>query len=208
MFYLVKTPGWVKKVYKSRIWEISSVNNDIYLSFDDGPHPEHTPFILDELQKHHAKATFFCVGKNVVAFPEIFKRIIEEGHAVGNHTFNHLKGNKTPDAAYLENIRITKEYIDSNLFRPPYGRISDFQVKQLLQPLYGLKTIMWSVLSGDFDEKISKEQCLGNVILNAGKGSIIVFHDSEKAAERMKYALPGVLKYFAAKGFEFKKITL
>ena len=208
MFYLIKTPGWVKKVFKYRIWDVESRGNNIYLSFDDGPHPDYTVFILDELKKHDAKATFFCIGKNVVAYPGIYKRIIEEGHAVGNHTFNHLNGSKTVNAEYLDNIKKAKLYIDSQLFRPPYGKISGFLVKQLLNPAYGLKTIMWTVLSGDFDKKFSKEQCLENVLLNTRAGSIIVFHDSDKAGEKMQYALPKVLTYFKEKGFEFKKIIV
>lgn len=208
MFYLIRTPGWVKKVYKSRVWDITTSGQELFLSFDDGPHPEHTPFVLDELKKYDAKATFFCIGKNVLGYPDIYKRIIEEGHTVGNHTHDHLNGSKTTDARYLENIKEAKQYIDSRLFRPPYGKISGFLVKQLLNPVYGLKTIMWTVLSGDFDVKISKEQCLQNVILNADTGSIVVFHDSEKASERMKYALPKVLEYFAAKGFLFKAISI
>jgi len=208
MFYLIRTPGWVKKVYKNRVWDMNTSGKELFLSFDDGPHPEHTPFVLDELKKYNAKASFFCIGKNVLSYPEIYKRIIEEGHTVGNHTNDHLNGSKTTDASYLANIKLAKQYIDSKLFRPPYGRISGFLVKQLLSPVYGLKTIMWTVLSGDFDVKISKEQCLQNVILNADKGSIVVFHDSEKASERMKYALPKVLEYFAAKGFLFKAISI
>ena len=207
MFYLIRTPGWVKKVYKSRVWDITTSGQELFLSFDDGPHPEHTSFVLDELKKYNAKATFFCIGKNVLSYPEIYKRIIEEGHTVGNHTYDHLNGSKTTDARYMENIMQAKQYIDSHLFRPPYGKISGFLVKQLLSPVYGLKTIMWTVLSGDFDIKISKEQCLQNVILNSNTGSIVVFHDSEKASERMKYALPKVLEYFAAKGFLFKAIS-
>ncbi len=208
MFYLIRTPGWVKKVYKNRVWDMNTSGKELFLSFDDGPHPEHTPFVLDELKKYNAKASFFCIGKNVLSYPEIYKRIIEEGHTVGNHTNDHLNGSKTTDARYLENIKLAKQYIDSQLFRPPYGKISGFLVKQLLSPVYGLKTIMWTVLSGDFDVKISKEQCLQNVILNADPGSIVVFHDSEKASERMKYALPKVLEYFAAKGFLFKAISI
>jgi peptidoglycan/xylan/chitin deacetylase (PgdA/CDA1 family) len=207
MFYLVKTPGWVKKVFKSRIWDINTTDNTLYLSFDDGPHPEHTPFVLDELKKYNAKATFFCIGKNVLSYPEVYKRIIEEGHAVGNHTFNHLNGLKTGDAAYLDNIRLAQKYIDSKLFRPPYGKITSFQVKQLLNPVYNLKTIMWTVLSGDFDLTISNEQCLQNVILNSRAGSIVVFHDSDKARDKLKYALPKVLAFFSDKGFQFKKIN-
>ena len=207
MFYFVKTPGWVEKVYTKRIWKIATEQDELFLTFDDGPHPDHTVFVLDELKRYNAKATFFCIGKNVVDHPDVYRRIIEEGHAVGNHTQNHLNGWKTNDAVYLENIRTAQKYIDSNLFRPPYGRISGFQVEQLLQPGYKLKTIMWSVLSGDFDLRNTPEQCLGNVILNSKRGDIIVFHDSEKSQERMRFALPRVLKYFSSKGFQFSKIA-
>jgi peptidoglycan-N-acetylglucosamine deacetylase len=166
-----------------------------------------TPFVLDELKKYNAKATFFCIGKNVVENPDVYKRILGEGHAVGNHTFNHLNGWKTDDAEYLDNIAKAKQYIDSNLFRPPYGRISSFQQKQLSADRFGLKTIMWTVLSGDFDKDITEERCLQNVSLHAKEGSVIVFHDSEKAAKKMQYALPRVLNYFSEKGFSFEKIV-
>lgn len=207
MFYFVKTPVWVEKVYSKRVWKIATEKDELFLTFDDGPHPHHTPFVLDELKKYNAKATFFCIGKNVLDHPNIYRRILEEGHAVGNHTQNHLNGWKTKDGVYLENIRIAQQYIDSNLFRPPYGRISGFQVRQLLQPRYKLLTIMWTVLSGDFDVSIAPQQCLQNVLLNSKKGSIIVFHDSEKAQARMRFALPEVLKYFTARGFKFNKIS-
>jgi peptidoglycan-N-acetylglucosamine deacetylase len=207
MFYFVKTPRWMEKVYSRRIWKIITEKDELFLTFDDGPHPEHTLFVLDELKKYDAKATFFCIGKNVVDYPHLYRRILEEGHAVGNHTQNHLNGWKTKDAVYLENIRTAQKFIDSKLFRPPYGRITSFQVNQLLKPGYKLSTVMWTVLSGDFDVDISPRQCLQNVILNSKKGDIIVFHDSEKAQERMRFALPGVLKYFSAKGFRFSKIS-
>ncbi len=208
MFYFVKTPGWLKKVYPACIWEVPGENKAIYLSFDDGPHPVHTPFVLDELKKYNAKATFFCIGKNVAEHPAIYRRILEEGHVVGNHTYNHLNGWKEKDKIYLENVSKAQQFIDSSLFRPPYGRITRFQVKQLLLPAYKLKTVMWTVLSGDFDTGISPDQCLQNVLLNTRGGSIVVFHDSEKAQERMNYALPAVLKYFSGKGFEFRGIPL
>ena len=208
MFYLVKTPGWVKNVFKNRIWDIPTTQKDIYLSFDDGPHPEHTVFVLDELKKYEAKATFFCIGKNVQAYPDVYRRIVDEGHAVGNHTFDHLKGTKTPDPIYLQNILQARQYIDSKLFRPPYGRVSGFIVNHLQTPAYNLKTVMWTVLSGDFDVAITGDQCLQNVLLNTRAGSIVVFHDSEKASARMRFALPGVLEFFSGKGFEFKAIGL
>lgn len=207
MFYFVKTPGWLTKVYKSCIWDVNTVKKTIFLTFDDGPHPAITSFVLDELKMHNAKATFFCIGKNVVAHPEVFSRIIAEGHATGNHTHNHLNGWKTPDEDYLQNIAEAKKYINSNLFRPPYGRIKKSQLHLLSSANYQLSTIMWSVLSGDFDTKISPEKCLKNVLQNTEAGSIVVFHDSEKAEERLRYALPKVLSYFSERGFTFEKIV-
>ncbi len=207
MLYFVKTPRWLRFFYKQCIWRIPSDEKSIYITFDDGPHPEITSFVLDELKKYNAKATFFCIGDNVVKYPAIYTRIIEEGHAVANHTFNHLNGWKTSDKIYLDNTAEAMKWIDSKLFRPPYGRISRFQLTQLAAPRFQMKTIMWTVLSGDFDKDILKETCSQNVILNAKNGSIVVFHDSEKAQERMCFALTETLKYFSKKGFQFKKIT-
>ncbi|RYF85416.1 MAG: polysaccharide deacetylase family protein [Chitinophagaceae bacterium] len=208
MFYLVRTPAWVKKVFPGRLWEVNTTENSVFLSFDDGPHPEATPFVLDELKRYGATATFFCIGKNVEAYPDLYRRIIEEGHSVGNHTFNHLKGTKTIDSTYLQDILHAKQFIHSKLFRPPYGRVSNFIVEQIKQPLYDLTTVMWTVLSGDFDTGITREQCLQNVLLNTKAGSIVVFHDSEKAFGKMKYALPKTLAYFSAKGFRFERIPV
>lgn len=207
MFYFVKSPFWLKNIYPNLIWDIPSQEKKLFLTFDDGPHPIITIQVLDLLKAYNAKATFFCIGNNVVKYPQVYKRIIDEGHAVGNHTFNHLNGWKTPDELYLNEIDKTRDYIDSNLFRPPYGRISRFQIQQLLKPKYQMKMVMWSVLSGDFDRDISAEKCLNNVLLSTKAGSIIVFHDSEKAAEKMLYALPKVLEQFSKKGFAFEKIT-
>jgi peptidoglycan/xylan/chitin deacetylase (PgdA/CDA1 family) len=184
------------------------VTKKIYLTFDDGPHPTITMNVLDLLKAYNAKATFFCIGNNVLKYPEVYKRVIDEGHTVGNHTFNHLNGWKTADELYLNDINKAKGYIDSNLFRPPYGRISRFQIQQLLKPKYQIKMVMWTVLSGDFDRDISAEKCLNNVLLSTKEGSIVVFHDSEKAAEKMLYALPKVLEQFSKKGFSFEKITV
>jgi len=208
MFYFVKTPGWLKALYKQAIWSMPADDKKIYLSFDDGPHPAITPFVLDELKKHNAKASFFCIGKNVLAYPAIYQRIIDEGHAVGNHSFSHLNGWKTDDATYLDDIAEAKKYIDSNLFRPPYGRIKRFQLRQLALSRFKLKAIMWTVLSGDFDEELSPQKCLQHVLLNTAAGSIVVFHDSEKANIRMRYALTGTLEHFSGKGYRFDKIVL
>jgi len=178
--------------------------NEIYLTFDDGPHPQVTQFVLDELKKFNAKATFFCIGKNVKEHFDIYKQIISEGHRPGNHTFNHLNGWKTADKKYLDDIKQAADIIDSPFFRPPYGRATKFQMKALQEDKFQLKTIMWDVLSGDFDEKITPENCYLNVVKYAKAGSIIVFHDSLKALPRLQYALPLVLRFFSEKGFVFK----
>ena len=208
MFYFVKTPGWLRKLYKGCIWQMPGNEKIIYLTFDDGPHPEATKFVLDTLNQWGATATFFCIGKNVVAHPDIYRRILEEGHAVGNHTFNHLNGWKTPNEEYMSNIAEAKKYIDSDLFRPPYGRISKFQLKLLQLDSYKLITIMWTVLSGDFDLNITKERCLRNVVNKSGNGSIVLFHDSVKAFEKMAFTLPKVLEHFSERGYRFEKIKL
>jgi peptidoglycan-N-acetylglucosamine deacetylase len=200
----------MKWVYPTYTWSMPGMPGDkknIYLTFDDGPHPEATPFVLDELKKYGAKATFFCIGKNVAAHPAIYKRILEEGHAVGNHTQNHLNGWQTPDAEYFENIKQAASYIDSNLFRPPYGRITRFQAKQVQEKM-GLKIIMWSVLSADFDEGISPEKCWKNVRKSAKNGSIIIFHDSEKANPRMRFVVPRLLESLSKQNYNFEKINV
>lgn len=207
MFYITKTPKWVKKLFVQSIWDMPQTEKAIYLTFDDGPHKQITPFVLEELDKYNAKATFFCIGKNVEANPLLYNRIKDEGHAVGNHTYDHLDGWKTANDRYLANIEKAREYIDSDLFRPPYGRITRNQHKALTVQHIPFKIVMWSVLSGDFDVRISPEQCCKNVLKNTKSGSVVVFHDSDKAFDRLRYTLPIVLKYFSEKGFVFKKIT-
>ena len=208
MFYFVKTPLWVMKWFSKCVWEIPSQEKVIYLTFDDGPHPEATYFVLNTLKDYNAKATFFCIGKNVLDQPDLYERIITEGHEVGNHTFNHLNGWKTADSVYMEDIAKAKKYIDSSLFRPPYGKITPFQLRLLAKEKFKLTPIMWTVLSGDFDAKLSKESCLENVLTAANNGSIIVFHDSQKALVNLQFVLPKVLNYFKQKGFRFEKIVI
>ncbi len=213
MLYLVKTPWWLKRLYPRCIWDIPVKDKIIYLTFDDGPHPEITPFVLDTLEQYQARATFFCIGKNVQAHPDVYQEILLRGHRTGNHTFNHLNGWKTDDAKYIRNITEAADYIDSDLFRPPYGRISKLQARLLSDPpaTAGSKAfsiIMWTVLSGDFDTSLSADKCTVNVIVNTQPGSIVVFHDSTKAFPRMQTALPKTLQYFSARGYRFESIQL
>ena len=206
MLYFTKTPFWLKKLYPSCIWNYSrSDGKKIYLSFDDGPHEVATPFILDELKKVNAKASFFCIGKNVQQEPALYKQILMEGHRVGNHTFNHLNGWKTDSGLYLKNVEQARELIDSNLFRPPYGRISAFQIRNMIQKLH-YKIVMWDILAGDFDPSVTGRQAADRVIMNSRPGSIVIFHDSAKAFRVLKEALPLVLAYFSGEGYSFETI--
>ena len=218
--YFVTAPRWMRWLHPGLTWEMHVEPGEkfLYLTFDDGPHPIATPFVLDQLKRYDAKATFFCIGKNVVDYPEIYRRIIDEGHAVGNHTHTHPNGSKVSDSVYIKDVLEATEVIDSKLFRPPYGRISRFQSRVLKCELkkengsesidHHFTIIMWNVLSGDWDKKIDGKKCYENVVLNAKPGSIVVFHDSAKALERLQFALPKVLDFFADKGFLFKKIAV
>ncbi|MEW5674795.1 polysaccharide deacetylase family protein [Flavobacterium enshiense] len=212
-FYWIKTNKIIKKLFSNQVWDIPNTENKVYLTFDDGPTPEVTEWVLTVLQKNKIKATFFCIGDNIRKYPALFQKVISEGHSVGNHTFNHLQGWKTTDKVYLENTSRCDEEIHnsdtnrllSNIFRPPYGKIRLSQSAKLRKK--GYKIIMWDVLSADFDTKISKEQCLENVIKNTTQGSIIVFHDSKKAFQNLEYALPRAIEFLKEKGFQFGKIV-
>ncbi len=202
----------MKQFYPGCIWKIPVTEDVVYLTFDDGPDPEITPKVLDVLKDFDAKATFFCVGNNVVKYPEVYARILEEGHRTGNHSYSHLNGWKTPNEQYISDILKASAYIDSKLFRPPYGRMTAFQRKLLTGQFEGRKKlfdiIMWDVLSGDFDLSITAEKCRDNVIRNAERGSIITFHDSRKAYPRLEKALPESLKFLKEKGFRFDVLPL
>ena len=215
--YLIKSPLLLKWYYPSLLWNKSRSEKVIYLTFDDGPIPNVTDFVLKTLKAFKAKATFFCIGDNIVKHPTVFERVKNEGHAIGNHTFNHLKGWKTDDDTYIKNVIQCQEITQTHLFRPPYGRIKKSQIKSLLLAIpkfqsqiqtadSKLQIVMWDVLSGDFDINLAPEKCYQNVIKNAGNGSIIVFHDSLKAFDRLEYALPKVLEYFSEKGFQFSSL--
>ena len=201
--YLVKSPLLLKWYYPSLTWNKSRIEKVIYLTFDDGPIPDVTDFVLKTLKDQQVSATFFCIGDNIRKHPSIFQRLLDEGHQVGNHTYNHLKGWKTDDATYLENFEQCQTLTGTNLFRPPYGRIRKSQIKDIRFRYPEMKIIMWDVLSGDFDLNLSPESCYHNVDKYVENGSIIVFHDSLKAFERMQYALPRVISNLKAQGYQF-----
>ncbi len=203
MFYTIKIPAIIKLLFPSLVYNINNSSNSVYLTFDDGPHPATTPEILKILDKYKAKATFFCVGNNVLKYPGLFSMIIQKGHSVGNHTFNHLDFWKNNFKNYYDDIKKANNYIDSGLFRPPYGRLLPWYIKNIGEKY---KIIMWDVLSGDFDPDTTVEKCYDNVVKNTNPGSIIVFHDSIKTKEKVLQVLPVVLDELKNRGFNFKKI--
>ncbi|WP_299271776.1 polysaccharide deacetylase family protein [uncultured Psychroserpens sp.] len=206
----VKTPIVAKKMFPNYLWDITTNSKELYLTFDDGPTPEITDWTLQTLKRYNAKATFFCIGSNIEKYPGIFQKIIDDGHTIGNHTHQHVKGWTTKTKDYLSEVRLTQTIIDTlkkddiKLFRPPYGQIKPKQGKKIIN--LGYKIVMWDVLSFDWDQSLSEEQCLENVLSKSKAGSIIVFHDSVKASKNMTYTLPKVLELFSKKGFEFKAL--
>ncbi len=202
--YLVKTPNLIQNLFPNFVWRIPTHQKKIYLTFDDGPIPEVTSWVLDQLADFDAKATFFCVGENVQKHPDVFERVLAAGHSIGSHTHNHLSGWGTENIPYFHNVRQGATLVKSTLFRPPYGRIKPSQVPFLMRHY---QIIMWDVLSGDFDTKISQDQCLDNVISNTGAGSIVVFHDSLKSQNILEYVLPRTLEHFSQQGFSFDLIA-
>jgi len=206
--YWVKTPRWLKKLFPPEmIWDIPYESDPaVYLTFDDGPHPTATPFVLEQLEKYDAGATFFCVGNNVARYPDVYTRLQKSGHTTGNHTYNHINGWKTTNSHYLKNIEQAGKHIHSRLFRPPYGRIRLSQFRKLKRKDPRWKIYMWDVLSADFDRDITPQQCLDNVLSNIRPGSIVLFHDSEKAWERMNFALPHVLEYCRKQNWKMKAL--
>ena len=210
MSFWVKTSYFIKKIFSNYVWDIPNHENKVFLTFDDGPTPEITEWTLEQLKKYDAKATFFCIGNNIEKHQVIFQKIIQDNHAIGNHTFNHLKGWKTANEEYIENVNKCAETIcqlnteHCQLFRPPYGKIKPSQ-SRIIRKL-GYKIIMWDVLSRDFDKTITPEKCLDNVLKNVQSGSIIVFHDSKKAEQNLRYVLPKTLEFLKEKGFVCAKI--
>ena len=203
-----KTPTILQRLYPGLVWHKRSQHKEIFLTFDDGPIPGLTPFVLATLAEFNVRATFFCVGDNLRKHSEIAKEAVSQGHRLGNHTFNHLDGWKTQNNVYVENIEKCDQYLPEvgtarPLFRPPYGKINRSQIK-IVRQAYDI--IMWDVLSWDFSRKISPESCLKNSIKATAKGSIVLFHDNWKAEKNLEYALPRYIEHFVSKGFVFKTL--
>lgn len=201
---LVRIPRPAKALCPSVTWEIMDGGPSLYLTFDDGPTPVITAKVLDILEQYHAKATFFCIGRNVERHPDIYRQVVSAGHATGNHTYSHLKGWFTPDSEYYADIALAAHFVPSALYRPAYGMITPGQLRHLRKQY---RIVLWSIMSYDFAYNTSPQQCLKNVIQYARPGSVIVFHDSVKASEKVLYALPRVLEHFTEKGWVFKKIV-
>lgn len=201
--FLHKIPTFFTRLYPSMLWHMPRDHKNLYLTFDDGPIPELTPWVLDVLKRYNAKATFFCVGENVEKNPELFERLISEGHSVGNHTYNHLNGWKTDNTEYLKNSLKADEamapFIKTDLFRPPYGRMTRKQRQQHRHKCI----VMWDVLTGDFSQKLDPQRVLRKTIRATRPGSIVVFHDNQKAEKNLKFVLPAYLEHFVEKNFQF-----
>ena len=222
--FIHKTKFLMRALYPDFIWKIPTAEKEIFLTFDDGPIPEITEFVLETLEKYQAKATFFCIGDNIDKHPTIFQKILHHQHSVGNHTFNHLKGWNTQEDIYLDNFKKCEDIImerssfvevrfsenehrisknEKRNFRPPFGRIKRNQAKEIMK---SHQIVMWDVLTGDYDQNLSKERVLSKTLLNTEQGSIVLFHDSIKASKHMMYALPSVLEHFSERGFTFKAL--
>jgi peptidoglycan/xylan/chitin deacetylase (PgdA/CDA1 family) len=203
---LIERPPLIYRAFfPGAYWRFQKNEKVVYLTFDDGPIPEITPWVLDLLDKYNIKATFFCVGDNVRKHPEIYQQVIERGHLTGNHTFHHLQGLKTTSQKYRKDVKEAEYLIDSKLFRPPHGHL---RLPQLLSLLKHFKVIMWDVVTRDYSTLITAEQVFDNVKKYTRNGSVIVFHDSLRAENKMKYALPKSIEWLLEQGYTFKLIEL
>ncbi|MDA9808692.1 polysaccharide deacetylase family protein [Flavobacteriales bacterium] len=203
MRYWVKTPTIFKVLFPQLVWNFAENEQKVFLTFDDGPSTSVTDSILTILEEEKVRATFFCIGKNVKKNPELANKILKKGHSIGNHSMTHVNGWRTRKKSYLKNINEASEYINSNLFRPPFGRFNFYSLYKILKKY---KLIMWDVLSGDFDEKLEEKAVINNVIKNVSNGSIIVFHDNNKCKEKTLSALLKTIKKLKEKGFSFEVI--
>jgi peptidoglycan/xylan/chitin deacetylase (PgdA/CDA1 family) len=207
-FYWIKTHAIIRKIFSDYLWTMPTREKIVYLTFDDGPTPEITEWVLSQLKMHDAKATFFCIGNNISQHWDIFNKVADAGHSVGNHTYNHNNGWKTKTPDYIENVRKCEDLLNGKsrkLFRPPYGKLTMGQSQKLRK--LGFKVVMWDILSADFDQTITPEKCLQNVLGNICPGSIIIFHDSVKALGNLEYALPRTLDFLKANGYRCEAIA-
>lgn len=202
---IFKVPKLVYSIYSKFVWEIQTDKKEIFLTFDDGPNPGTSNFILECLDKYNAKATFFFVGENIKKYPETFEKFKNRGHSFGNHTYSHLKNRDYTTEEYISNVQMCSELVDSKLFRPPYGRITQEQAEKLME--LGYKIIMYTVLTNDFNQKVSQDMIVRKSIKQTSPGSIVVFHDSEKAGENMIQSLPKFLDFFSSYGYTFNPLT-
>lgn len=196
----VSVPQFIKKLFPRLTWDYNTGEKMVYITFDDGPIPESTAWTLNLLKEKNVKATFFCVGDNVRKYPKIYQQILDDGHVVGNHTHNHLRGFTNQTQSYVDNVKLASQHIDSKLFRPPYGMIKHSQVKELLKDY---KIIMWDVLSEDYRQDITPEQCYKAVLKSIRPGSIILFHNHMKSESNMKYVLPRLIDELRNRGLKF-----
>lgn len=203
IMFKYRIPQIVTWIYPNYTWKVKTQSKVVYFTFDDGPHPTITPWVLDLLKQYQAKATFFVVGENITKFPETFQQIIQEGHAVGNHTYNHLKGWETKKEDYIDNFLLCQKLTQTNLFRPPYGRIKKQQAKEILKTH---QIIMWDRLSRDYESYLNIEESLQAMKVLPAMGAIFVFHDSDKAFNNLKVLLPGLLSYFTSNGYRFESL--
>jgi len=205
-----RTPFFLPRFFPSLLWRVPTGNNELYLTFDDGPVPGPTEFVLDQLNKFNAKATFFCIGDNVRKHPDVFEKVLTHGHAIGNHTYNHLKGWNTSLQKYVDNVKQCELQIanhnskSADVFRPPYGRITGRQIEALKRQY---RIVMWDVLTHDYSKNISRENCFRGSVKATRPGSIIVFHDSLKAERNLTHVLPKFLEHFSGLGFDFKALV-
>lgn len=205
MIFPYKTGRFLRWMFPELIWSIPNHHKSIYLTFDDGPIPEETPFVLECLKEYNAQASFFCIGDNVRKHPEVFEQVKRAGHLIGNHTYNHLSGWTTNRKAYLDNLELCDQIIgESEYFRPPYGRIKKGQIRDVKAK--NKKIVMWDVLTGDFDKNLNSQYCLDNSIRLSESGSIVVFHDSLKASRILRFVLPKYLEHFHNLGFAFRRL--
>lgn len=198
--YKISPPLFIRFFFSRAVWRMKTSEKIIFLTFDDGPIPEVTPWVIDCLKKYKAVATFFCVGENVRKYPNIFNILINNGMAVGNHTYSHSDTKHFKKKEYLKNVDKCSEFVKSSLFRPPYGRIFPWWMSELKKRFD--KIVMWDILTLDYDKNYTAEDIVNNVVTNIRPGSVIVFHDSLKAWDRLNYALPKVLEYITEKGYK------